>query len=216
MNLKWFWLYRKEPMCFNVFAQQHEGGEHVTAKLGKLIRREFSGILRHSKAPSGADQSLTIAAVTGHSLLELDMPSKYGSASVAAEWTNRHRPTWAVHQHLLSWSTTLLDLQNSTLFPFLFASDGGGGGLPPFGSLMTGFCYAATFNRAKVFPAIVGIMLEVVQLTLGLSEREQLFWLTAGRAAVVGGSTWESFGASHLQAMSEGMSSLDIIRVIHI
>jgi hypothetical protein len=117
-----------------------------------------------------------LSAVRKQSDMELDLPSKFRSLAQCAAWTDPAWFTWDMHQLALLLGLQIFDFTRSKLFPFLFGWEGGCGGPPPWGNLLTAAGAIFRHRRGKATKGILGVMADSNNLHTGnIAPKDALF-----------------------------------------
>jgi len=141
-----------------------------------------------------------LSAVRKQSEMERDLPSKFRSISEAASWTNRHWPTYHLHQFSLILALELFDFIRSKTYPFLFKSEGGCGGIPPWGNLHTAAGMTYRYGRGRSKRGILGIMEESNMMLAGQLKPEDSIFVKNLNLAISGDSRWRDI-RGHLETI---------------
>jgi hypothetical protein len=142
---------------------------------------------------------------------EMDLESKFKHLAEAAAWTHRNWFTYDFHQMALVLATQVFDFKSARTFPFLYETEGGCGGLPPYCNIDTAHSMLFRFAGGKATRPILGIMRETVDVHLNVRKPSECFFLTSSHLAQMGDRRWLQFMTAYksLQAYG-GMSGLDI------
>jgi hypothetical protein len=98
---------------------------------------------------------------------DMDLSSKFSHLWKQVEWIDQDWIGYDPGQMLLVLATCVFDFRNAKLFPFLYETEGGCGGSPPWdniGSLYTALHY---FNKGRSKKAIEALMVESYMIQTG-------------------------------------------------
>jgi len=147
---------------------------------------------------------------------ELDLESKLEQLAEIAGWTDRSWFTYDYHQMALLLANAIFDFEDARTFPYLFKTEGGCGGAPPYGNLDTVYSALFHYTRGKSRRGILGVMEESVAVNTGSVAPKDTFFLRNSHLANMGDKTWlryESAYRSLLEQNSIGRSEAnDLLR----
>lgn len=146
-----------------------------------------------------------ISPVRKQSRLELDLESKINKVCDSAAWVNRSWFTYDYHQMMIILGTVIFDFRDSRSFPFLYRTEGGCGGMPPYGNLDTAVSGIFAFHKGKAKHTILGIMDESVRCNRGLMSPNETFFIRSSHIAQMGDKAWLKYDEA-FRALSKGLS----------
>nr|WPR16636.1 MAG: RNA-dependent RNA polymerase [Dracophyllum associated narna-like virus 4] len=135
---------------------------------------------------------------------ELDLESKMSHLAEIAGWTHRSWFTYDYHQLALLLAPVIFDFEDSVTFPFLFKTEGGCGGAPPYGNLDTVYSAMHHYTRGKSRRAIIGVMEESVGINLGSIKPRESFFLRSSHLANMGDSVWLKYESAYRNLKESG------------
>jgi len=138
-----------------------------------------------------------LSAVRKQSSEEMDLESKLIHLAEIAAWTDRSWFTYDFHQMALLLANCVFDFSDARSFPFLYKTEGGSGGLPPYGSLSTAYSALHYYTRGKSQRAILGIMQESVAIAHSELAPRDSYFLRASHLANAGDPTWAKYEAAY-------------------
>jgi hypothetical protein len=131
-----------------------------------------------------------LSCVRKQSAMEQDLPSKFKSLAAKAAWTNPSWCTWNSHQWAMVLGIEIFDFMRSSIFPYLFPSEGGCGGAPPWGNMFTVGACIHRFRKGKAKTGIIGIMSDSNRLQRGEIRPEDAFFTKNLNLAITGDRRW--------------------------
>jgi hypothetical protein len=134
-----------------------------------------------------------LSPVRKQSEKEMDLESKMVHLSETASWTDPDWFTYPYHQMALLLATVSFDFKGARSFPFLYKTEGGCGGPPPFNNVDTAHAMIHHYTRGKSTRAILGVMRETVEIHQGRMEPRESFFLKAAHLAQAGDKRWLEF-----------------------
>jgi hypothetical protein len=143
-----------------------------------------------------------------------DMASKYLHLSAIAAWVDPDWVTYDFHQAALVIGTAIFDFHQSTLYPYLYPTEGGSGGLPPYGNIGTAYCGVYHFRKGKAKSAISGIMQETRLIMNGHMKPKDSFFLRSAHLALSGDKEWLKIQSAHMNLKEKGQLSSSEIRTL--
>jgi hypothetical protein len=147
---------------------------------------------------------------------ELDLESKLEQLAEIASWTDRNWFTYDYHQMGLLLANAIFDFEDARTFPYLYKTEGGCGGSPPYGNLDTVYSAMFHYTRGKSRRGILGVMEEAVAVNTGSLAPKDTFFLRNSHLANMGDKVWlryESAYRSLLEQNSIGKSEAnDLLR----
>lgn len=138
-----------------------------------------------------------LSAVRKQSSEEMDLESKLSHLADIAAWTDRSWFTYDFHQMALVLANCVFDFNDARSFPFLYKTEGGSGGLPPYGNLSTAYSALHYYTRGKSKRAILGIMQECVMISHSDMAPKDSYFLRASHLAHAGDPTWARFETAY-------------------
>jgi hypothetical protein len=143
-------------------------------------------------------------------LWELDLESKISSIAKAAGWTNKSWFTYDYHQMSYLMATAIFDFEDSIKFPYLYQTEGGCGGLPPYGNLETAYSAMHYYCRGRARKGILGIMTESYLVNIGYMSPKDTFFLRSSHLALMGDKAWLKYETAYRSLLTEDATPLDI------
>jgi len=155
----------------------------------------FESVTRHNRStgvPIVLDpvRFKNLSAVRKQSNMEQDLPSKFRSLAETAAWTDRSWFTWDLHQYALILGVEIFDFMRSTMFPYLFQSEGGCGGAPPWNNLFTAAGAIFRYKRGRAYRGIIGIMTDADSVFTGLRSPQEALFTKNLNLALSGDKRW--------------------------
>jgi len=123
--------------------------------------------------------------------MEEDLASKFNSLAEKAAWTHPSWPTWHLHQFAMILGIEIFDFMKARVFPYLFGTEGGCGGSPPWNNLYTAAAAMYRYRGGKAKRGIVGIMSDANRLQRGEIRPEEAFYTKNLNLAMSGDKRWE-------------------------
>eukprot|EP00457_Paulinella_chromatophora_P002660 gb/GEZN01002665.1/.p1 GENE.gb/GEZN01002665.1/~~gb/GEZN01002665.1/.p1 ORF type:complete len:717 (+),score=9.01 gb/GEZN01002665.1/:157-2307(+) len=150
------------------------------------------------------------SAVRKSSDMETDLESKFKYLSVKAEWTTK---SWLSYDHAqlaLTYAMTIFDFRSSREFCFMYNSEGGSGGKPPWDVTQT--CYNALYfyDRGKSKLGVVGCLSECVDIRDSIIPVNDSIFLRAVHLSMHNISAWKKYISAFEKAKISGLSEEDI------
>jgi hypothetical protein len=134
-----------------------------------------------------------LSAVRKQSELDLDFESKYSRLVNTASWVNTDWFTYPFHQSSLVIATAIFDFRSARNFPFLFPSEGGCGGFPPFNNLDTVRSALHYFNSGRSQSMILEIMKECCEIHKGTLKPQDNLFLRGTHLAQAGEEVYKKY-----------------------
>lgn len=151
-----------------------------------------------------------LSPVRKQSDIETDLESKFGHLSNVARWTNKAWLTYPMHQNALLLATLTLDLDGVEVFPFLFKTEGGCGGFPPWGNLNTLYSYLYRYRKGKAIKPVLGLMKEAVQIRNFEIAPQEASLLAASHLVQANDKSWVDLNSKVETLIKEGYTNSDI------
>nr|WKR37702.1 hypothetical protein [Leptosphaeria biglobosa narnavirus 11] len=145
-----------------------------------------------------------LSAVRKQSSEEMDLESKLMHLAEIAAWTDRSWFTYDFHQMSLLLANCVFDFNDARSFPFLYKTEGGSGGLPPYGNLATAYSALHYYTRGKSRRAILGIMQECVAISHSEMRPKDSYFLRASHLANAGDPTWARYESAYRTLLKKG------------
>lgn len=139
--------------------------------------------------------------VRKQSKLELDLESKMKKISEAASWTHPAWFTYDYHQMMIIIAQNVFDFRDARSFPYLYTSEGGCGGLPPYSNLDTVKSAIFAFHKGKAKRTIYGIMHETLECHQGRLKPSETFFLRSTHIAQLGDQAWLKYDQVYRQML---------------
>ncbi|UZC46345.1 RNA-dependent RNA polymerase [Sclerotinia sclerotiorum narnavirus 5] len=128
---------------------------------------------------------------------ELDLESKLEHLAEIAGWTDRRWFTYDYHQMCLLLANAIFDFEDANTFPFLFKTEGGCGGAPPYGNLDTVYSAMHFYTRGQSKRGIIGLMEESVAVNTGRTKPKDTFFLRNSHLANLGDNAWLKYESAY-------------------
>jgi hypothetical protein len=141
------------------------------------------------------------------STYDTDLESKISHLAEIASWSDRGWFTYDFHQLALLLAPAIFDFEDARTFPYLYKTEGGSGGTPPYGNLDTMYSGLHYYTRGKSRKAILGLMDESVKIHLGLMKPKDSFFLRASHLCNMGDSGWLKFESAYRKLLSDNSLS---------
>nr|WKR37707.1 putative RNA-dependent RNA polymerase [Leptosphaeria biglobosa narnavirus 14] len=135
---------------------------------------------------------------------ELDLESKLEHLAEIASWTDRSWFTYDYHQMSLLLANAVFDFEDARTFPYLFKTEGGCGGAPPYGNLDTVYSALFHYTRGRSRRGILGVMEEAVGVNTGAIKPRDTFFLRNSHLANMGDTSWLKFESAYRTLLSQG------------
>lgn len=156
-----------------------------------------------------------ISAVRKQSRLENDLESKTKKVFQRSSWINRFQFTYDYHQMMKILAVNVFDFRDARSFPYLFESEGGCGGLPPYGNIDTMISGMHAFHKGKAKRTILGLMKESVAIHTGELEPRSSFFIRSSHIAQLGDKAWEKYDHVY-RTILEGTRGIDAANIVNI
>jgi len=131
-----------------------------------------------------------LSAVRKQSDMNVDLESKFRNLAEMASWVHRRWFTWVFHQFALIIGIEIYDFVRGRRFPFLYKSESGCGGAPPFGSLVTAAGALFKYQRGKAQHTILGIMDDANKIHQGMRSPQDALFTEGLHASLAGDKYW--------------------------
>jgi hypothetical protein len=152
-----------------------------------------------------------LSPVRKQSEREMDLESKMVHLAEIASWTDSSWFTYGYHQMALLLATVSFDFNSSRSFPFLYKTEGGCGGAPPWNNIDTGHSMIHHYTRGKSTRAILGVMKETVDIHQGRTAPSETFFLKAAHLAQASDQRWLEFTSAYKALQrNEGLSRTEL------
>jgi len=135
---------------------------------------------------------------------ELDLESKIAHLAEIAAWADKSWFTYDYHQMTLILANVIFDFEDARSFPFLYKTEGGSGGCPPYGNLETVYSAMHYYTRGKSRRALVGVMEEAVAVNTGNLSPKDTFFLRSSHLANMGDNIWLKYESAYRSLMKTG------------
>lgn len=146
-----------------------------------------------------------LSAVRKQSLMdEGDLESKMIHLAEIASWTDKSWFTYDYHQMSLILANVIFDFEDARSFPYLYKTEGGCGGVPPYGNLDTVYSAMHFYTRGKSHRSILGVMNESVQVNLGHLKPTETFFIRSSHLANLGDSVWLKYESAYRTLLDGG------------
>jgi len=157
---------------------------------------DFESVNRYNKGngvPFVADflKFKDLSCVRKQSAMDHDLPSKFRNLAQKAAWTHPSWLTWASHQWALILGIEIFDFMRSRTFPYLFQTEGGCGGAPPWNNMYTAAAAVHRYRGGKAKRGIIGVMSDANQLQRGEITPHDAFFTKNLNLALSGDKRWE-------------------------
>jgi len=134
---------------------------------------------------------------------ELDLESKLEQLAEIAGWTDRSWFTYDYHQMSLLLANAIFDFEDARTFPYLFKTEGGCGGAPPYGNLDTVYSALFHYTRGKSRRGILGVMEEAVAVNTGTLSPKDTFFLRNSHLANMGDAVWLRYESAYRSLLEQ-------------
>jgi len=145
---------------------------------------------------------------------ENDLESKMTHLAEIASWTDKSWFTYDYHQMSLILANVIFDFEDSRTFPYLFKTEGGCGGVPPYGNLDTVYSAMHYYTRGKSHRAILGVMSEASAINLGQLPPNESFFIRSSHLANMGDSVWLKFESAYRSLLEGGELSAGEVKLL--
>lgn len=132
-----------------------------------------------------------ISPVRKQSALELDLASKCGQIFRNAAWTNVHWPSRPWHEVFKIIALISFDLSESVSLPILFESEGGCGGEPPFGNILSWQGMLYHFRRGRIRQTAIALMRETRDVLRLVTAPQATTVVSVAHLAMSGVGPWK-------------------------
>lgn len=156
-----------------------------------------------------------LSAVRKQSLKELDLPSKIEKQFEMAGWVARGQLSYDYHQMACILGITVFDFRDSRSFPYLYRTEGGCGGSPPFDNTDTVESAIHFFHKGKAQRTIYGLMKETVEIYDGRRAPNETFFVRSSHIAQLGDEAWKRYNAVY-RSILKGNNPSDARNLISI
>jgi hypothetical protein len=169
----------------------------------------FEAVNRHNKGRGLAFvldpvKLKLLSAVRKQSSEEMDLESKLSHLAEIAAWTDRSWFTYDFHQMSLILANCVFDFNDARSFPYLYKTEGGSGGMPPYGNLATAYSALHYYTRGRSKRAILGVMQESLAITSGRLPPKDSFFLRASHIANAGDREWAHYESAYRHMIDHG------------
>jgi hypothetical protein len=148
-----------------------------------------------------------LSAVRKQSSEEMDLESKLSHLAEIAAWTDRSWFTYDFHQMSLILANCVFDFNDARSFPFLYKTEGGSGGMPPYGNLATAYSALHYYTRGRSKRAILGVMQETLAIAHSRLKPKDSFFLRASHIANAGDREWAHYESAYRTMVDQGSIS---------
>lgn len=148
-----------------------------------------------------------LSAVRKQSSEEMDLESKLSHLAEIAAWTDRSWFTYDFHQMALILANCVFDFNDARSFPYLYKTEGGSGGMPPYGNTATAYSALHYYTRGRSKRAILGVMQESLAITAGRLSPKDSFFLRASHIANAGDREWAHYESAYRTMVEQGRMS---------
>jgi len=145
-----------------------------------------------------------LSAVRKQSSEEMDLESKLSHLAEIAAWTDRSWFTYDFHQMSLILANCVFDFNDARSFPYLYKTEGGSGGMPPYGNLATAYSALHYYTRGRSKRAILGVMQESLAILFGRLPPKDSFFLRASHIANAGDREWAHYESAYRHMIDHG------------
>jgi len=148
----------------------------------------FGGVLNRHKG-NGIPYVLDLVKlkalnpVRKQSNIEMDFESKFSLVHETASWVNINWFTSTFHDLSMVLAMTVFEFRAARTFPFLYKTEGGCGGRPPYNNLFTVYAALHHFNGGRAISSILQIMHESTLVHTGKMAPKKGIFLQAMHAA---------------------------------
>jgi hypothetical protein len=134
---------------------------------------------------------------------ELDLESKLEQLAEIASWTDHNWFTYDYHQMSLLLANAIFDFEDARTFPYLFKTEGGCGGAPPYGNLDTVYSAMFHYTRGRSRQGILGVMEEAVAVNTGTLSPKDTFFLRNSHLANMGDAVWLRYESAYRSLLEQ-------------
>jgi len=138
-----------------------------------------------------------LSPVRKQSEMEQDLESKFNKLSDIAEWADSSWFTYDYHQMAKILGLVVFDYTSSRTFPFLYKTEGGCGGCPPYNNIDTSISGLFKYTRGKSIRAVLGVMTETGLIHAGEMSPKDSFFLKSAHIAQMGDKAWVEFTTAY-------------------
>lgn len=131
-----------------------------------------------------------LSPVRKQSNMNQDLTSKFRNLSERAAWTNPSWFTWNLHQFAMILGVEIFDFMRSTQFPYVFKSEGGCGGAPPWNNVFTAAAAIYRYRGGQAKVGILGVMDDANKLQVGDISPKKAFFTQNLNLALSGDQRW--------------------------
>lgn len=157
-----------------------------------------------------------ISPVRKQSKMDLDLESKIKKVFENTSWVTNHQLSYHYHQLMEVLAVNIFDFRDSRSFPYLYESEGGCGGLPPWGNIDTMVSGIHAFHKGKASRTIYGLMQEATRIHMGDLQPKDTFFLRSSHIAQLGDAAWEKYDRVYRELRSGKTSAeaADLLSVL--
>jgi len=100
-------------------------------------------------------------------------------------------------------ANAIFDFEDARTFPYLFKTEGGCGGAPPYGNLDTVYSALFHYTRGKSRRGILGVMEEAVAVNTGSLSPKDTFFLRNSHLANMGDAVWLRYESAYRSLLEQ-------------
>jgi hypothetical protein len=116
----------------------------------------------------------------------MDLESKYSLLFKAADWVDTDWFTYDYAQLSLVLATCIFDFSRARIFPYLYKTEGGCGGKPPWNNVQTALCGLKFFNKGKSTKSVLALMDECYNISNFKIKPSEALYINASHYAQAG------------------------------
>jgi hypothetical protein len=157
-----------------------------------------------------------LSPVRKQSEMEQDLESKFEKLATISEWADPSWFTYDYHQMAKILATVVFDYSSAKTFPYLYATEGGCGGCPPYNNIDTAISGLFKYTRGKSIRAIVGVMTETGLIHAGEMSPKDSFFLKSSHIAQMGDKAWVEFTTAYRALLDrQGLTRSEARNLVH-
>jgi len=112
-------------------------------------------------------------------------------------------------------AANIFDFRDARSFPYLYTSEGGCGGLPPYGNMDTAISAIHHFHKGRASRTILGLMQESHEIHSGNMRPSESFFLRSSHIAQLGDKAWELYNSVY-QKIKEGKTNFEADHILSV
>jgi len=154
------------------------------------------------------------SAVRKQNALESDLESKFKDLYKFSEWVDPDWLTYDLAQLNLVLATAIFDLRDAATFPFLYGTDGGCGGKPPWDNIDTAISGLFFHKNGKSRNGILGLMDEIALIYKGKLKPKNSVFAQATHYVQTGNSA--VYRLHEAKSLLKGMTKSEQVKLLDI